>query len=259
VAGQSPPLPKYYQLREALRAKIETGEWQPGDLIPSERELCEQYNISRMTVRQALSDLVNEGLLVREQGRGSFVAHPKVQQKLLRLTGFSDEATARGQQPGSRVLRLEMEMPRPAVQKVLRVPDNRPVIVLERLRLVDEEPIALELAWLHFPGYEQLLTEYMDSQSLYSLLLTRYDIVPTRAEQHLEAALGRLREQELLGFQRGTPVLLARRITYDQFDRPFEYVESVYRADRYTFYTELIGDRLATGRWRSVAEVKEIA
>lgn len=245
----SSPLPKYYQLRELLRARIEAGEWKPGDLIPPERELCAVYNVSRITVRQALGDLVDEGVLIRQQGRGTFVAPPKVQQKLLRLTGFSDEASARGQIPSSQVLRLTTELPRPAVQKALRVPKEQMVVVLERLRLINHEPMALENAWLYFPGYEQLLTEDLNNRSLYELLVFRYDIVPTRAEQYIEAARGRRREQELLGFKRGSSVLLAYRITYDQKDRPFEYVESVYRADRYAFYTELTSDGQGIARW----------
>jgi GntR family transcriptional regulator len=189
---------------------------------------------------------------VREQGRGTFVARPKVQQPLIRLTGFSSDMVARGCVPASRVLRLEMEVPRAGVRQALHLPDGHPVVVLERLRLANGEPMALEVAWLHFPGYERLLEEDLSTQSLYSVLAAQYGMVPTRAEQHIAAAVGPRREQQLLGFQPGAPVFLARRITYDQNGLPFETVESVYRADRYTFYTELTCNGQGTSRWRPV-------
>src|SRR5258708_22034678 len=98
------PVPRYHQLKEILRERIQSGEWKAGDLIPSERELSEQYGISRMTTRQAITDLVNEGVFFREQGRGTFVSHRKITQQLIRLTGFTEDISARGQQPGTKML-----------------------------------------------------------------------------------------------------------------------------------------------------------
>src|SRR5438270_14022521 len=96
------PLPRYYQLKEIMRERIQCGEWKPGDLIPSERELGEKYGISRMTARQAIPDLVNEGLCYREQGKGTFDSRHKITQQFSRLTGFTEDMRARGQQPGTR-------------------------------------------------------------------------------------------------------------------------------------------------------------
>ena len=98
------PLPRYYQLKEIMRERVQSDEWKPGDLIPSERELSEKYGISRMTARQAITDLVNEGLFYREQGKGTFVSQRKITQQLIRLTGFTEDIKARGQKPGTRVL-----------------------------------------------------------------------------------------------------------------------------------------------------------
>ena len=97
------PLPRYYQLTEIIRERVRSGEWPPGTPIPSERELCEQYGISRMTARQSLTELVTEGLLYREQGKGTYVGRPKIAQQLLRLTGFTEDMRAREQRPGARV------------------------------------------------------------------------------------------------------------------------------------------------------------
>src|SRR5215210_2988344 len=141
---KSGPLPRYYQLKEIIRERLRTGEWAPGSLIPSERELCERYGISRMTARQSISELVNEGLLYREQGKGTFVGHPKIAQQLLRLTGFTEDMRAREQRPGAKVLRAEMWPAAAATAERLRVRLGQPVYRLRRLRLADSEPLALE-------------------------------------------------------------------------------------------------------------------
>src|SRR5258708_39864193 len=102
------PLPRYYQLKEIIRERIRSGEWKPGELIPSERELSEQYKISRMTARQAITELVNEGMFYREQGKGTFVSRHKITQQLIRLTGFTEDIKTRGQRPGTKVLSAQM-------------------------------------------------------------------------------------------------------------------------------------------------------
>src|SRR5574340_1853875 len=109
------PLPRYYQRKEIMRERVQSNEWKPGDLIPSERELSEKYGISRMTARQAITDLVNEGLFYREQGKGTFVSQRKITQQLIRLTGFTEDIRARGQRPGTKVLSAEM---RPADEEI---------------------------------------------------------------------------------------------------------------------------------------------
>ena len=230
----------YYQLKELIREKVAAGEWQPGDLIPSERELSEKYGISRMTVRQALTELTNERLLRREQGKGTFVAEPKIEQRLTRLTGFTEDMRKRGMRSGARVLRLELTAAPALPARALQVdPGSSTVLLLERLRLAGGEPMALETCYIHFDGAHKLLKENFEDQSLYVLLTEKYDIVPTRAEQQMEAALCNQREQELLGLEEAAPVLRNRRVTFDQRGRPFEYTESVYRGDRYVFYAEL--------------------
>ena len=101
IIHRNSPIPIYHQLKEILLKKIRTGEWPPGALIPSERELCETYGISRMTARQAITDLVNEGVCYREQGRGTFVSPHKIQQQLQHLSGFTEDIRARGQRPST--------------------------------------------------------------------------------------------------------------------------------------------------------------
>ncbi len=233
------PLPMYYQLKEIIREKVTRGEWKPGKLIPSERELSKQYGISRMTVRQALTELTQEGVLRRKQGVGSFVAELKIEQQLTGLTGFTEDMRKRGLQAKARVLRLEAIQPPADVVTALQISPQQPVVLLERLRMVGQEPMALEASHLHFPQVTELLEEDFESRSLYELLAEKYNIVPTKAKQSIEAALPNRREQRLLGLPGGSPVLRNRRTTFDQNGRPFEYTKSAYRGDSYVFYAEL--------------------
>jgi GntR family transcriptional regulator len=229
---------------QELRRRIEEGQWKPGDLIPSERELSETYGISRMTVRQALAELVNDGLLRRDQGRGTFVAKPKIRKQLYRLTSFTEDMRARGKQAAAQVLRIEMVPARPKVGDMLQVEVEQQVVMIERLRLADGEPVGIECAHLFFDGCEAILREDL-SGSLYRLLGERFGLVPTQAEEEIEAGACGSREAQILGIHRGEPVLMIRRRTFDQDQRPFEYVESVYRGDNYIFSAELTARELS--------------
>jgi len=233
------PLPMYYQLKELIREKIIAGEWQPGDLIPSERELSEQHDISRMTARQALTELTNEGLLRRVQGKGTYVAEPKIEQRLTRLTGFTEDMHARGVQSEGHILQLEAVAAPTLILRALQITPDQPVVLLERLRFAENEAIALETCYLHFNYVQRLLQEDFAGISLYDLLTEKYGITPTRAEQQVGADLCSHREQKLLNLTEGAPVLRNRRVTFDQRGRPFECTESAYRADRYVFQAEL--------------------
>ena len=229
----------YYQLKELLREQIAAGEWQVGDMVSSERELSEQHNISRMTARQALKELTTEGLLYRVQGKGTFVAEPKIEQKLTRLTSFSEDMGTRGFDSGGRVLRLELISPSTLVCRALQITPDRQIVLLERLRLAEGEPIALEICHLYFNNVDKLLNENFEDHSLYNILRQQYNVLPTRAEQQVEASLCSQREQHLLNIKEGSPVLRNRRVAFSQWERPFEYTESAYRADRYVFQVEL--------------------
>ena len=236
------PLPRYYQLREIIREMVRSGAWPPGELIPSERELSERYGISRMTVRQSVSELVKEGLLYREQGRGTFVGRPKISQQLLRLTSFSEDMGGRQQLPGARVLEAAMLPADDPVAERLRIKPGQPIFRLRRLRLADSEPLALETAIVSFIGCERLLDDDLERHSLYSLLERSYHQPLMEAEQEVEAGLAAEQEAAALGIAPGDPVLLTRRLTYTERQRPIEYATSVYRGDKYTFYTRLVRD-----------------
>jgi len=238
------PVPRYHQLKEILREKIRSGEWKPGDLIRSERELSETYGISRMTTRQAITDLVNEGVFYREQGKGTFVSHHKITQQLMRLTGFTEDIRARGQHPSTKVLSIQMRPASEVVAEKLRVDAGQLVFCLQRLRLADGEPLAIELSHIHFKGCEKLLEEDLEQNSLYRLLESKYMVPLMEAEQEIEAGLAGNEEAQILKIPVGSSVLYTRRTTYTDRYQPIEYAKSVYCGNKYVFYAHLKREQL---------------
>ncbi len=238
------PLPRYYQLKEIMREKIRSGEWKPGDLIPSERELGEQYGISRMTARQAITELVNEGLFYREQGKGTFVSRHKITQQLINLTGFTEDMKARGQRPGSRVISAQMIPADEVLAERLRIKPGQMVFCLQRLRLADDEPLAIEISNLSFMGCERLLEEDLEKNSLYRLLEDKYGQPLLEAEQELEAGLMGPDEAQLLQVSTGSAALFIRRTTYTERDHPIEYAKSVYCGNKYVFFAQMKREQL---------------
>ncbi len=236
---KSGPLPRYYQLKEIIREKVSAGQLLPGALIPSERELCEQYGVSRMTARQSITELVNEGYLYREQGKGTFVAQPKITQQLIELTGFTEDMQARAQRPTTKVIERQMWPADEATATRLRVKPGQLLFRVQRVRLADGAPLALETSITSFMGCEKLMQEDLEQQSLYHLLENKYGVSPLEAEQELEAGLAREQEAQVLQIPVGGPVLLIRRSTFTERGQPLEYAKSVYRGDKYRFYTRL--------------------
>lgn len=233
------PLPRYYQLKEIMREKIRTHEWKAGDLIPSERELGAQYGISRMTARQASTELVNEGLLYRTQGKGTFVNEYKITQQLLRLTGFTEDIRARGQRPATKVLSANMREADQQTAERLRIKPGQLIFCLHRLRIADNEPLALETSHISFIGCEKLLEEDLEHHSLYQLLEEEYGLLLVEAEQELEAGLIGGLEAPLLNVAIGSPALFTRRTTYMERDQPIEYAQAIYCGRKYIFYTRM--------------------
>jgi GntR family transcriptional regulator, N-acetylglucosamine utilization regulator len=238
------PLPRYFQLKEILRERIRSGEWKPGELIPSERELSEKYGISRMTARQAITDLVNEGIFYREQGKGTFVSQRKITQQLIHLTGFTEDIRARGQRPGTKVLSAMMHPADEESAEKLRINQGTPIFRLQRLRLADDEPLAIELSQISFKGCEKLLEEDLEHNSLYRLLEAKYGISLMEADQELEAGLTGSEEAQLLKISIARPVLFTRRVTYTDRNQPIEYAKAVYCGNKYTFYTHMKREQL---------------
>lgn len=238
------PVPRYYQLKEIMRERVRVGEWKPGDLIPSERELGETYGISRMTARQAITELVNEGLFYREQGKGTFVSRSKITQQLIHLTGFTEDIRARGQRPSTKVISATMHPADEAVAEKLRISPGTLTFRLQRLRLADGEPLAIELSQITFKDCEKLVGEDLEQNSLYRLLETKYGVTLMEADQEIEAGLASNEDAQLLKIAPGSAVLYTRRVTYTERNQPVEYARAVYCGNKYTFYTHMRRDQL---------------
>ncbi len=237
---RSNPLPLYFQLKEVLKQQIRAGHLAPHTAIPSEPELVAKYHVSRATVRQALSELVHEGLLYRQHGKGTFVCEPRVQQTLSVLTSFTEEQQRLGKRPGGLLLRSELVRGSETVRKQLALTDIEQAIRLERLRTSDGTLIAVEVDYLPYPrasGIYQRAKEVHDG-SLYTLM-TSEGLTPYIAEQKLSAGLASKREVELLHLEPGEAGLRLVCTTFDQTGSPIEYSETFYARARYEFQVTL--------------------
>ncbi len=233
------PLPLYYQLKELIKHQIETKAFKPHDRLPSEIELSEVYGVSRMTARRALVDLENEGFVYRESGRGTFVAEPKLRQGLRRLTSFTEDIKARGMVPGAKVREVELVSDEHVAQK-LNVDATETLVKVQRVRLADNLPLALETSYLIHRYCPEIEQSDFTNISLYKVLNEQYGIYLGKAEQYLEAKSAGPLEAQVLEIEEGKSVLLMERTTYlDDNETPIEFVNSVYRSDRYRFYVEL--------------------
>ncbi|MBA2463955.1 MAG: GntR family transcriptional regulator [Nocardioidaceae bacterium] len=232
VAPDQPPpiVRKHVQVREYVRELVRDGE--PGSPAPSERELVQHFGVARMTVRQALDALVSEGLLERIPGRGTFVAHARVDVQL-QLSSFSEEMGRRGLAPSSRTLLARMEAAGPGVARALEIQEGDKVLHWQRLRLADESPMAIEDAYLADSTVPGFLEQPLPA-SLYADLQRR-GTLPSCGEDSVDASAATPEEAELLDVAEGASVLrIARRSFAGKM--AIEVSRSTFRADRYTLW-----------------------
>jgi len=228
------PIPIYHQLEEMILKQIEDGILKEDDVIPSEREFAEKYQISRMTVRQAINNLVAEGYLYRLKGRGTFVNKKKVEQELQGMTSFTEDMVARGMIPSSKLLSFAIIPADEKAAQELAIGENAPIYKIKRIRLADGSPMALETALIPVnlvPG----LNEDNSNQSLYQYVEDVLSLSISEARQEIEASIAGQAEAEMLSIEKGAPILLIVRKSYLEDGTPFELVKSSFRADRYRF------------------------
>ena len=233
------PIPLYYQLRTILLEKIRAGELKANDRLPAEDELAAQYGISKATVRQAISELAIAGLVRREQGRGTFVAEPKITQGPRELTSFTEEMRRHGLSSESKVLKQQVLKAEADVAERLGLPEAARVFQLKRLRLADGERMGIQTAYIPLELAPGLPGEDFASASLYEIL-AGYGLVAAYAQEtHFAMSLD-ARDARLLQVPEGSPGLAAERVTYLSNSRPFELVYSVMRSDRYKIILDLV-------------------
>ena len=222
--------PQYRQIEQALRLRIAT--LAPGARLPSDAELCAEFGVSRMTARNAMQRLADEGLVARQPGRGSFVAEPPAHRHANRLMTFTQEMLRAGRRPSSQVLTRVIRPSSAAEALDLGVPRHQPVVHLRRLRLADGAPVALESAVLIDACASAVLTADLAEGSLHETL-RRAGIALRRGTGTIAAAAATAEDARLLGLRTGDPLLVERRVIVDTHGRRVEATESRYPAERY--------------------------
>ena len=231
--------PKHQQLRRIL-LELATVRLAPGAAIPSERQLIAEYGVSRITVREALGQLVNEGYLERVRGKGTFVAHRPVQ-STLHLASFTEEMRAMGHVPTTVVLLREERVPPSDTAAALRLGEAVTAFHLKRLRMADGAPVSIDDAWLVADAFPGLLDHDL-SGSVYSIVADEYGMPIDRAQQTVAATPAADDVATLLGTRTGAPLLEFDRVSYSR-DRPVEHARSWYRSDRYRVQMEVTATR----------------
>jgi len=232
------PLPLYQQVKELLLQRIQDKYWRAGELIPTELELIEEFGVSRTTIRQAIGDLVQEGLLEKRQGKGTIVKSPKFVGSLGRLTGFAEEIMEKGFFPHSKLLRAEFRTDLYMEKQKLKLGENESVLVIERIRFADHEPIAYErTCWPEYIG-EILLKHDLNGAKFYQIL-EEHEIYLKHAAEMISAVNATVYEADLLGISGGQALLEMTRLAYGINDQPIEYTRTKYRADRYHYNVQL--------------------
>lgn len=235
------PLPKYYQLTEILRKQILSGTWQPGDQLPTEDALAREHGLSRGTVRQAISILVHEGLVRREQGRGTFVNPSRSQPVFFTLTSFDEDMRGQHRRPSTRLLALEVIPATPGIAARLELHVDEPVIRLVRLRLADDQPVAHETRYLAQSLCPSLVADDLETESVHSLLIHKYHLPLIRTVHTIEARILSDAEAGLLDVAPGTAAFLVDRLTYttrDGSEYPAVWYRALFRGDEYHFRAE---------------------
>lgn len=246
------PIPLHYQVYRHLRRALDTGDLRSGDRLPAERELCEFYGCSLITVRRALDELARERRLVRMRGRGTFVTEPPVDRNLQLLKSFSQDMRQRGLEPSTRILAERREPASASVAEALGLDIGDDTYLLERLRLVGGQPLVLEEVHLPADRFPGLLDADLEQGSLYELLARRYETRLEWAQETIEPVALDQREADLLGQRRARPALLLELLAFDQNGRPVEFCRSTVRGDRARYHVDARGGR--AGELRVVSD-----
>lgn len=240
TVNHSSPLPLHYQLSQLLCTAIASGDLKPGDCLPPETDMVEHLGISRATVRQAISGLVNNGLLYRKKGKGTFVAAPKIEGGFFaKLESFHQEMLEKGLTPSTRVLQWEQIPPDGEINAVLELLPDAPLLLLRRLRFANGMPVVQVDTYLSAQLFGGLLEQDMEKNSLYQLLESVYHRPVIRARRSIEAINARPEEAKYLETEPGSALFLVKTVAYSSGSLPVEYSIARYRGDNNKFTIEL--------------------
>lgn len=229
--------PVYIQIHNELRENIEAGKWQIGEKIPAERELAAEFGVSRMTLRQAIQTLVDDGILERRVGAGTYVANRKVQEKMAGVTSFTELMQALGKKPSSKTISYHLTFPSQNEAETLHLQPGERVLRMERIRYGNQIPICYEAAAIPASLVEGFSKEEITT-SFFKTLADKANLYPGHATQAVSAVSATERIAEYLGIRRGDALLRMNQVSYLQDGRPFEYVHSQYVGNRFEFVLE---------------------
>ncbi|MFF2483940.1 GntR family transcriptional regulator [Paenibacillus sp. NPDC058071] len=234
------PIPYYYQLKEILMDYITNHHEDRDRPIPTEVEISAHFNISRPTVRQAINELVVEGYLIRQKGKGTFITKPKISQSFLQvLDSFNSEMEKKGLVPSTKVLGLDVIECDDKIGEALNIPTGSKVIQLRRLRSANGESVVYVVTYLPYDRCLPILDKDLEFESLYGILREVCGFSLMKAVRNLEAVLASEYEAKLLGIEKGAPIQFIKSVTYLTDESPIEYSLARYRGDRSQFTFEL--------------------
>ncbi len=228
----------YVQLFNILRGRIEAGEWIVDSQIPTEEELCKVYDISKATVRLAIAELARQGYLKRQQGKGTFVCKRIIPEGISMLTSFKENMLEAGVQFSTKVLAQTSVMPTDDIDIKLNIPEDKHIIYIKRLRLVDEDPVLLQETYIPHQICSPLLEDDLENNSIHELLEKKYGIKITRVQGYISTIYLNNDEGMLIGLPEGSCALFLEQYFYSG-DSQITYTRSVKRSDRFRFFIEL--------------------
>lgn len=228
----------YIQVKDILISRIQANIWQADSLIPTEQELIKEFNVSRTTIRQAITMLVQDGMLEKKQGRGTVVKPQNLMGHLGYLKGFAEEVRSMGQTPRSKLMRSEFSNNLFQESKALGIPEDKEILLIERLRFADDVPIAIErTTWTKDIG--DIITGYDLNEVNYYEVLENHNIYLKNAKEEIRAINATADEADLLGIRPGEALLEMTRLSYGMNDHPIEFTKTKYRSDLYHYNIEL--------------------
>lgn len=230
-------LPLHHQITNELRDQIKSGKWGVGDLFPTDKDLIEKYEVSSTTVRRAVGQLVQDGLLERKAGKGTFVKKDAIEETLGYLTGFFEEIRRQGFEPSADVINLSRVIV--DSKELLKTPQlklfgTQKLFLVERIQKLDNKPVVYLRSYWPYEYGKELAKHDLTQQGLYDVAAKELGIILTKAEQSIKAGLARKKDAELLGVKAGFPVMIMERVAFVE-NRPIELSINIYRADRYKY------------------------
>jgi GntR family transcriptional regulator len=229
----------YSQVESVLAAEITDGSLKAGDQLPTEDSLLARFEVSRITVRRAIQNLVNRGLVEILRGRGTFVAAPKITQELTELSGFVEDMQALGRKPTAHLIGKDIVIANETVADQLALTKGERVVRIHRVRLADDIPMSFDETYLPLEIGKKIITNNLKTEPIFALLEQKYNIPLFEAEYKLEAVAATVDVSAALRVPQGSPIFLIERTSYSTGGRPVDYERLYYRGDLIRFVTRL--------------------